>query len=389
MLRRHPDPADPDEDDPRARERLHRLQEHRRPAGADVGERPRHGAVPPAAAEEATVPLPRVPEVAAGPEPASPPSSAPFFDAGEAPRVPWVPSPPVASPAFEPHLRARAPEDPDGEAGRWQAAADAARAALLEGRLAPAGRAWRGLVVLGVLAVAAGFLLLRASTASGADVVVPLGGEGPVGAVAAGSAAPAPADPPGPPDGPATAAPAPPPAPTPAAPTPVPGAAPPTGTVVVSVAGAVGRPGLVRLPSGARVGDALDAAGGALPGTDLTLVALARPLVDGEHVLVGVEAPPGLELTPPAPGAPSAGGPAPGSSAGVPGPGSADDGLLDLNTATAAQLEDLPGIGPVLAERMVTFREQEGGFRSVEDLQDVSGVGPARFAELAPRVVVR
>jgi competence protein ComEA len=141
----------------------------------------------------------------------------------------------------------------------------------------------------------------------------------------------------------------------------------PGGQVVVAVAGTVVRPGLVRLPTGSRVDDAVRAAGGLAPGASLGLLNLARPLVDGEQVLVGVDAPAG-----------DAGG-----QAGAPG------GLLDLNAATAEDLQDLPGIGPVLAERIVDWRTENGRFQSVDQLREVSGIGEAKFGSLEPEVTVR
>jgi competence protein ComEA len=140
-------------------------------------------------------------------------------------------------------------------------------------------------------------------------------------------------------------------------------------TVVVSVVGLVARPGLVTLPSGARVADAVEAAGGLLPDADPASVNLAAVVADGQQIAVGVP-----------------GGPA-GSAAGNPEPGSTG-GLLDLNTATAADLDALPGIGPVLAERIVEHRETHGPFRSVEELDDVAGIGPTIAAELAGLVTV-
>ena len=141
--------------------------------------------------------------------------------------------------------------------------------------------------------------------------------------------------------------------------------APVNGTLVVAVAGRVRRPGLVRLPLGSRVADAIEAAGGALPHTDLSYVNLARKLVDGELVLVGV--------TPPAGVAP----------AGAPG-----SGLLNLNTATLAELDALPGVGPVLAQRILDYRTKRGGFRAVNDLRQVDGIGESRYAELSKLVTV-
>ncbi|MEU7995382.1 ComEA family DNA-binding protein [Micromonospora sp. NPDC049060] len=147
------------------------------------------------------------------------------------------------------------------------------------------------------------------------------------------------------------------------------------GELVVAVAGKVRRPGLVRVPAGARVADAVEAAGGALPGVDVALLNPARKVTDGELILVGVAAPPGA---PPPPGA------APGGAPGAPGAG----GRLNLNTATLAQLDALPGVGPVLAQRILTHRDQQGGFRSVGDLRQVDGIGDARYEQLKDLVTV-
>ncbi len=164
------------------------------------------------------------------------------------------------------------------------------------------------------------------------------------------------------------------PAPDPARP-PEAGAEPAAGDalVVVHVVGQVGRPGVVTLSAGSRVGDALEAAGGPTDRADLAAVNLARPVVDGEQVYVPE---PGEE--PP----PTAGGVAPGAS-GATGGTAAGDGTaaghdpVDLNAADASTLQTLPGIGPVLAERIVAWREENGPFASVEELGEVSGIGPA------------
>jgi len=141
---------------------------------------------------------------------------------------------------------------------------------------------------------------------------------------------------------------------------------------VVHVAGKVRHPGVVQLAAGARVIDAIDAAGGVRAGTDLTTVNLARLVVDGEQIVVGV---PGI-----------AAGPA--DSAAPPAGTSAPAGPLDLNAATLEQLLDLPGVGPVLAQRILDYRTANGGFRSVEQLREVTGIGDARFQELASKVRV-
>ncbi|RBY78531.1 competence protein ComEA [Blastococcus sp. TF02-09] len=140
--------------------------------------------------------------------------------------------------------------------------------------------------------------------------------------------------------------------------------------VVVAVVGQVARPGLVTVPTGSRVADALEAAGGLLPGTDPASVNLAALVTDGQQIAVGV---PGVAGSQPAP---SAGG------------GAAGGGLVDLNRATAQELDALPGIGPVLAQRIVDHRDEQGPFRSVDQLDDVPGIGPTIFAELAELVTV-
>lgn len=149
----------------------------------------------------------------------------------------------------------------------------------------------------------------------------------------------------------------------------------PSGLVVVDVAGKVRHPGVYRLPTGSRVTDAVTAAGGLLPGVDATSVNLAAKLADGQQIVVGAAGP--------------AGGPADPSEGGASGGGaSGGGGLLDLNTATAAQLDALPGVGPVLAQRIVDWRTQHGRFDSVEELNSVSGIGDAKFADLKPLVTV-
>ncbi|MEH0933014.1 helix-hairpin-helix domain-containing protein [Micromonospora sp. CPCC 205558] len=145
-----------------------------------------------------------------------------------------------------------------------------------------------------------------------------------------------------------------------------------SGEVVVAVAGKVRKPGLVRLPAGSRLADAVQAAGGALPGVDVALLNPARKVTDGELIVVGV-------TPPPVPG--GAAGPAAGGAAPAVGP-------LNLNTATMAQLDALPGVGPVLAQRILSHRDQHGGFRSVGDLRQVDGIGDARYEQLKDLVTV-
>jgi competence protein ComEA len=136
--------------------------------------------------------------------------------------------------------------------------------------------------------------------------------------------------------------------------------APAAPLLVVHVVGAVRRPGLYRLKEGARVADALELAGGTTAKAELSLVNLAAPVADGIQVVV------------PRRGAAPAGGP------GAP----AAAGPVQLNSATVEQLDALPGIGPVTAQRIVEHRQAHGAFRSVEELDAVPGIGPARVEQL-------
>ncbi len=160
------------------------------------------------------------------------------------------------------------------------------------------------------------------------------------------------------------------------------GAGPVGGPVVVHVAGAVRTPGVVQLQAGDRVADALDAAGGPTADASLASLNLARPLVDGEQVLV----PTVDEVTAGAAGVPGAAG-----GAGPAGAGGAvlPDGRLDLNSATAAELEELPGVGPVLAGRIIAHRDEHGPFAEAAQLREVSGIGEATWASLRDLVGVR
>lgn len=148
--------------------------------------------------------------------------------------------------------------------------------------------------------------------------------------------------------------------------------------IVVDVAGKVKRPGVVTLPAGARVNDAIDQAGGPKKGVSLTDLNLARVLVDGEQVLVGV--------------APARGVAADAMSQQVPQSDSAApeavDGLININTATAAQLESLPGVGPVTAANILAWRAANGAFSTLDELLEVPGIGEKRLAQLAPRLTL-
>lgn len=153
--------------------------------------------------------------------------------------------------------------------------------------------------------------------------------------------------------------------------------------LVVSIAGLVAAPGLVRLEPGARVADAIQAAGGPAPGTDLTGVNLARRLTDGEHVVVG---PAASSVGVGSVGTGGAAAPAARQPAGAPpaaaGAPAGSGARLDLNTATLGDLDALPGVGPVTAQRILDWRAQHGRFSSVEQLREIDGIGETRFSKL-------
>lgn len=160
--------------------------------------------------------------------------------------------------------------------------------------------------------------------------------------------------------------------------------------VVVSVVGLVHTPGLVTLAPGARIADALTAAGGAMDGADTVGLNMARPLGDGEQIVVGLAPRAGqsralgssVSSGSAAPGTSAAPEKGPGSTAAKPGE------VIDLNTATVQQLDTLPGIGPVTAAAIVAWREANGKFTSVDQLADVDGIGPARLDKLRSLVRV-
>lgn len=152
--------------------------------------------------------------------------------------------------------------------------------------------------------------------------------------------------------------------------------------IVVSVTGLVVTPGLVRLPPGARVADAIAAAGGTAAGAEITGLNLAARVSDGDSIVVG-SVPVGTDSVSGVNGGQSSGSAAStGPSAGPPG------GLVDLNTADEAALDTLPGVGPVMAQNILAWREANGRFASIEQLQEISGIGPSRYAQIAPLVTV-
>ncbi|MDO5741144.1 MAG: helix-hairpin-helix domain-containing protein [Ornithinimicrobium sp.] len=160
-------------------------------------------------------------------------------------------------------------------------------------------------------------------------------------------------------------------------------------TVLVHVAGQVRAPGVVEVKNGSRVIDAILAAKGFTKDADQASLNLARTVVDGEQVWVGK---PGEEPPDSAravvPGDSSAAGPAMGADGKAGGTGTSGAMLVNLNTATQAELEELPGIGPVTAERMIAWRQEHGKFSIVEELLEVSGIGERTFAQLQPLVTV-
>jgi competence protein ComEA len=141
--------------------------------------------------------------------------------------------------------------------------------------------------------------------------------------------------------------------------------------LVVHVVGAVRRPGLYRLREGTRVADAVARAGGATAKAELALLNLAAPLGDGQQVVVPARAPP----------AATAAGAAP------PATGATPAGPVQLSTATAEQLDALPGVGPATAQKIIAHRDSHGPFRSVDDLDAVPGIGPSRLEQLRDLVV--
>jgi competence protein ComEA len=140
--------------------------------------------------------------------------------------------------------------------------------------------------------------------------------------------------------------------------------------LVVSVVGKVRKPGLVTVPAGSRLVDAVRAAGGPMPGVDLTALNLARKVTDGEQIVVGGPAP----------------AEAPAGTAGAPAAGATT--VVNLNSATLAELDSLPGVGPVIAQRILDWRAAHGGFTSVDQLRDVSGIGDRTFEHLRDLVTV-
>ena len=140
----------------------------------------------------------------------------------------------------------------------------------------------------------------------------------------------------------------------------------PVRTLLVHVVGAVQKPGLYRLPDGSRTSDAIEKAGGAKPKAALELVNLASPVADGQQVVVPARGDTGQAAA---------------AAGGATGPG-APGQKIHLNSATLEQLDTLPGVGPVTAQKILDYRTEHGAFQTVEELDAVPGIGPARLEEL-------
>ncbi|MFJ8003162.1 helix-hairpin-helix domain-containing protein [Streptomyces fagopyri] len=289
-------------------------------------------------------------------------------------RVPWGDDASVGRSPVEPAVRVPAPapdaDDPagtgvptSGAAAEWrQRAGLAARERMPLWLQSRCGLERRSVAALGVLLVIAAVFAVQHFWAGRAQpvrapeavrAIAPFGGRERPGS-GSGAMGPSPAVPGGPAGEANTLGPA--------------------GTeIVVDVSGKVRSPGLQRLPAGSRVEDALRAAGGVRPGANTEGLNRARLLVDGEQVAVGAPAPVAGLVT---------GGGSIAGGAGGPGSGAAPSAPVSLNTATVDQLDTLPGVGPVLAQHIVEYRTEHGGFRSVDELREVNGIGDRRFADV-------
>jgi competence protein ComEA len=154
-----------------------------------------------------------------------------------------------------------------------------------------------------------------------------------------------------------------------------------TARLKVHVVGAVARPGLYEIDAGSRVADALEKAGGATPAADLNQINLAAKLADGQQLAVP-------EKGAPAGAGTAAGGPDSTGGAGAANASSGANQPVNLNSATVDQLNALDGIGPKTAQKIIDYREAHGGFKSIEELMEVPGIGPAKFEQLRGQVVI-
>ncbi len=161
-------------------------------------------------------------------------------------------------------------------------------------------------------------------------------------------------------------------------------AASPTPDVMVYVCGAVRTPGVVRLPAGARVTDALELAGGPTAKAELAAVNLAAPVADGQQILVPERGAPAVASAPAASGSTSSGGALGVSSVG----GSTTGALININTASLEELDRLDGVGPSTAQKIVDYRTENGGFKTIDEIKEVPGIGDAKFAAMKDSITV-
>ena len=159
-------------------------------------------------------------------------------------------------------------------------------------------------------------------------------------------------------------------------------AASPSPDVVVYVCGAVRTPGVVRLPAGARVTDALELAGGPTAKAELAAVNLAAPVTDGQQILVPER---GAVAAAPATSSSSSAG---GTLSVSPGGGAAPGALININTASLEELDSLDGVGPSTAQKIIDYRTENGGFKTIDEIKEVPGIGDAKFAAMKDAITV-
>jgi competence protein ComEA len=159
-------------------------------------------------------------------------------------------------------------------------------------------------------------------------------------------------------------------------------AASPTPDVTVYVCGAVRTPGVVRLPAGARVTDALELAGGPTAKAELAAVNLAAPVADGQQILVPERGAPVVASAPASSGSS-------GSALGVTSAGGTTPGaLININTASLEELDALDGVGPSTAQKIIDYRTENGGFKTIDEIKEVPGIGDAKFAAMKDQITV-